>query len=75
MKTTLLLPDPLFLRIKQRAAAEGRTLSSLVLELLTKGLSEPEPKRPLPALPTFDTGRILVDVADRDALYEAMEGE
>jgi uncharacterized protein (DUF433 family) len=28
----------------------------------------------LPPLPTFDGGAPLVDVADRDALYEAMEG-
>ena len=29
---------------------------------------------PLPPLPTFRGGGALVDVADRDALYEVMEG-
>jgi len=34
------------------------------------------PKQPggLPPLPTFHSGGALVDVADRDALYRAMEG-
>jgi hypothetical protein len=27
-----------------------------------------------PPLPTFRSGGMLVDVADRDALYQAMEG-
>jgi hypothetical protein len=29
----------------------------------------------LPPLPTFHGGRELVDIADRDALYRAMEEE
>jgi hypothetical protein len=28
----------------------------------------------LPALPSFHSGGALVDIADRDALYQAMEG-
>jgi len=28
----------------------------------------------LPPLPTFRSGGTLVDIADRDALYQAMEG-
>jgi hypothetical protein len=28
----------------------------------------------LPELPTFESGGQLVDIADRDALYQAMEG-
>jgi hypothetical protein len=31
-------------------------------------------RRDLPALPTFKSGGHLVDIADRDALYQAMEG-
>jgi hypothetical protein len=73
MKTTLLIPDPLFRRLKRRALESGETLSSLVAEILRKGLAEtPKPSR-LPPLPTFDMGRASVDVADRNALYEAME--
>ncbi len=38
-------------------------------------MQEPEDKREaaLAPLPTFDSGGALVDVADRDALYKAME--
>jgi len=73
MKTTLLIPDPLFRRLKRRAMESGDTLSDLVAELLRKGLAEnPRPRR-LPPLPTFDMGKARVDVADRKALYEAME--
>ena len=32
-----------------------------------------EARRELPALPSFKSGGALVDVADRDALYRAME--
>ena len=28
----------------------------------------------LPPLPTFKSGGSLVDIADRDAIYQAMEG-
>jgi hypothetical protein len=31
-------------------------------------------KQEVPELPTFRSGGALVDVADRDALYQAMEG-
>jgi hypothetical protein len=35
--------------------------------------ARPEPSE-LPPLPSFDSGGALVDIADRDALYHAMEG-
>ena len=73
MKTTLIIPDPLFRKLKRRALESGETLSDLVAELLRKGLTEtPKPRRVKP-LPTFDMGQAKVDVADREALYEAME--
>jgi len=73
MKTTLKLEDGLAARLKREAAQQGRTMSELVemaLRLLFR-----TPKRPaeLPELPSFDGGA-RVDVADRAALYEAMEG-
>jgi hypothetical protein len=37
-------------------------------------LSPPRKQKALPPLPTFDSGGQLVDIADRDALYEAMDG-
>ena len=75
MKTTLIIPDPVFRNLKRQSAESGTTLSELVTELLRIGLRELEkPKRRrLPPLPTFKMGPPKVNIADRDALYRAME--
>lgn len=73
MKTTLVLPDNLVRTIKRRAAERGTTLSQIVAEALTRGLAA-EPARDLAPLPTHRMGKPRVDVADRNALYDAMEG-
>ena len=75
MKTTLIIPDPVFRDLKQRAAKRGTTMSELAAELLRKGLSErPKPAR-LPPLPSFSAGRPLVDVANREALLDLLDRE
>jgi len=74
MKTTLIIPDQLFRELKRRAARRRATLSSVVAEVLRRGLEERPPSGALPPLPTHRMGRPLVDLADRDALYQAMEG-
>ena len=75
MKTTLVIDDQLMRRLKQEAARRGTTLSALVegalrlwLENTKKGRMKPKP------LPVFHGGRLLVDISDREALYDAMEG-
>lgn len=73
MRTTLVLPDHLMRTIKRRAAERGTTLSQVVAEALTRGL-EAAPVPDLPPLPTHRMGRPRVDVADRNALYDAMDG-
>jgi hypothetical protein len=73
MKTTLVIDDTVMIRLKQEAARTGRTMSELVevaLRRLLEDVARPEEPGPLP---TFDSGGALVDVADRDALYRAME--
>lgn len=74
MKTTLIIPDHLMRELKRRAARRGETLSAVVAETLRRGLMEPPGPTELPPLPTHRMGRSTVDVADRDALYRAMEG-
>ncbi len=74
MKTTLILPDNLVRTLKRRAAERGETLSQVVAEALRRGL-EPVRVTALPPLPVYSMGPARVDVADRDALYEAMEGK
>ena len=73
MKTTLILPDNLVRTIKRRAAERGTTLSQVVAEALARGL-EAAPPIDLAPLPTHRMGKPRVDVADRNALYDAMEG-
>ena len=73
MKTTLVLPDPVFRALKRCAVERDETVSELATEFLRKGLAARPNRKRLSPLPTFDMGRAKVDVADRDALYEAME--
>jgi hypothetical protein len=74
-KTTLILPERLMRELKRRAAANGQTLSAVVEEALQRGLAPPQKAAVLRPLPKHPMGRARVDVADRDALYRAMEEE
>ena len=74
MKTTLNIDDTVMAELKREAARQGRTMSEMV-ETALRLLLRSRPKRStLPDLPTFHGGGELVDIADRDALYQAMEG-
>lgn len=76
MKTTLVIDDGVMRRLKEEAARTRSTISELVESALRRFLEAPDPKADddLPALPSFDSAGALVDVADREALYGAMEG-
>jgi hypothetical protein len=74
MKTTLSLPDPVAARLKQEATRRGMTMSALVEEALRRLLDAPDDPAPLPPLPRWNSGGALVDIADRDALHDAMDG-
>jgi len=74
MKTTLQIDDRVMARLRAEAARTGRTMSEMVESALRLMLAR-RPGRPaLPPLPTFRSGGARVDVADREALLEAMEG-
>jgi hypothetical protein len=74
MKTTLNIDDTVMAQLKREAARQKRTMSELV-ETALRGLFRSQKKHAeLPSLPVFHSGGTLVDVADRDALYQAMEG-
>ena len=73
-KTTLNIDDQIMRRLKAEAARQGRTISDLVEAALRVLLQKRKPPNgDLPPIPTFDGGRPLVDIADRDELYHAME--
>ena len=74
-KTTLVIDDRLFQRLKSEALRQGKTLSQLVEAGIRLVLRRPRRGRVrLPELPTFDGGRALVDVADREALQRLLGG-
>jgi hypothetical protein len=76
MRTTLNLDDNLMREARKRAVREGRTLTSVLEEALRLLLTQPRPRRPyrLAWVTTRGTGAPAVDVADRNALYDRMEG-
>lgn len=74
MKTTLNIDDTIMAQLKREAAKQRRTMSELVEMALRMLFQAQKPRRPLPPLPSFKSGGYLVDIADRDALYQAMEG-
>jgi len=79
MRTTINLPDALASAAKARAATEGRTFTSLVEEgvravLADEGRDRGGEQKPLPAFGD-PKDRLLVDLADRDALWDAVAGD
>jgi predicted nucleic acid-binding protein len=74
MKTTLVIDDTVMAQLREEAVRRSDTISHLVesaLRLLLEPSPQPQPE--LPPLPVFDSGGALVDIADREALYEAMD--
>ena len=75
-KTTLNLDGQLLREAKERAAQEGTTLTQVVEDALRAALTESPAEHPYTFRFTVvdGGGPPLVDVADRDALYDLMEG-
>lgn len=77
MKTTLVLPEPIAAELKREATRLRSTMSDVVVNALRLFFQSQKDRRKkrLGPLPTFDGGGPpLVDVADRDALYQKMGG-
>ena len=74
MKTTLNIDDTIMAELRREAARQGRTMSEMVESALRLLLRSHRRREKVIALPTFRSGGALVDIADRDALYQAMEG-
>ncbi len=74
MKTTLNIDDTVMEQLKREAARQGRTMSELVETALRLLFRPANRRKPLPPLPTFRSGGALVEISDRTALYQAMEG-
>lgn len=61
-------------QLKRERPSKSRTVSQLVKTVLHLFLRPRRHREELPALPTFRSGGSLVEIADRDALYQVMEG-
>jgi hypothetical protein len=77
MRTTLDIDDPILKQLKDLQARDGRSLGRLVSDLLAQALSATEVKEAAPRYFawTASAGTLLVDLADKDAVYEALEGD
>jgi hypothetical protein len=76
MRTTLDIDDRLLVAAKKRAA-EGKTSLTKVIEEALRGyLSPPRTRRAFKLELVIKKGKLRagIDVADRDALYDRMEG-
>ncbi len=74
MKTTLNIDDSIMALLKREAARRGCTMSELMESALRLLLTAKGGPRSMPPLPSFKSGGARVEIADREALYEAMEG-
>jgi hypothetical protein len=74
MKTTLNIDDKVIADLRREAVRQGRTMSELVESALRLLLRSQRKQQKIAPLPMFRGGGALVDIADRDALYQAMEG-
>lgn len=75
MKTTLEISEPIMRRLKEEAARSGKTMSELVetgIRMVVDKVGK-KPRKKLRLPPARDMGEALVDIADRDALYDLME--
>jgi predicted transcriptional regulator len=74
MKTTLNIDDTVMAQLKREAARQKRTMSDLVETALRNLFQRQKTSAEISPLPIFMSGGSFVDVGDRDALYQAMEG-
>ena len=73
-RTTLVLEDGCMEAVREIAHRENRQISEVVNELLAEGLARRVGGEPgVFELPVFSMGRPRVNLADRDALEQAME--
>ena len=78
-KTTLNLDEEVMARLKAEAIRRKTTMGALVEAGIRRILGEGEAPAPvagdLPPLPVYNMGEPLVDIADREALYEVLDRE
>ena len=75
-RTRLIIDECRLVDLKRLAAERRETLSAVVDEFLRQGLERARLKKkrkPQPLPHGKDMGRILVNIADRDRLYDVLD--
>jgi hypothetical protein len=77
MRTTVDIDDPILEDVKSLARDEGQSLGRLISDLLAQALHSRATQRKPKAAPTWIARSMgaRVDLADKDAVYMAMERE
>jgi hypothetical protein len=75
-RTTLDLDASVLSELRRRGQQEGKSMGQIASELLAKGLAEGA-DREVPALQwiSADLGESLVDLEDKDAVWEALDAD
>jgi hypothetical protein len=75
-RTTLDLDASVLSELRRRGQKEGKSMGQVASELLAKGLAEGA-DRDVPALEwiSADLGEPLVDLEDKDAVWEALDAD
>jgi hypothetical protein len=74
IKRTLNIDETVMAQLRREPARQRRTMSELVETALRNLFQQQTTPTELSPLPIFMSGGAFVDVGDRDALYQAMEG-
>ncbi|MCI0365540.1 MAG: hypothetical protein L0219_16885 [Phycisphaerales bacterium] len=76
MRTTLDIDEPVLRELKRRQRAEGKSLGKVASELLARALAEPgAAKAPTKFAWIAQAMGARVDLADKEALYQAMDAD
>ena len=77
MKTTFNIDDALVQQLRLEAARRGVTMTHIVesgiRHMIANGADKQKPKSELKPLPTWNSGGMLVDVANREELFRIFD--
>ena len=74
MRTTIDIDQPILKELKRRGKMEGKSLGALASELLAQALVTPrQGKAPFPFTWSSRPMGAKVDLADKDALFKALD--
>ena len=76
MRTTIDIEDPILREVKAIQKTEGRSMGAVISELLADALARRRPSRSRPPFRwTARPMKSLVDLADKEAVYVAMDAD